>query len=89
MPVKITYNHSGFETGTIDYHGSIQGSGGVPLSYILRDDELCPDITTASSGDTKVLWNAPLSGTNFNTDKHCVWTYLSQRCSENPCWFRI
>ena len=73
---------SGFKTGTIDYLGSIQGSEGVPLSYILRDDILRPEITTDSLRDTKILWNAPLVATNFNTDNHRIWTYLAQQCRE-------
>ena len=63
---------SGFKTGTIGYLDSIQGSAGVPLSYILRDDVLCPPITIASPQDTKIFWNALLIGTNFNADNHCV-----------------
>ena len=80
---------SGFEIGTIECLGSIQGSGGVPLSYILRDDVHPPDITTASSCDIKILWNAPLVGTNFNIDSHRVWISLSQQCRETIDWLRI
>ena len=47
-PQLNTDDWSGFETGTIECLGSIQGSGGVPLSYMLKDDVLRPPITIAS-----------------------------------------
>ena len=40
---------NGFETGTIACLSSVQGRGGVPSSYMLRSDVLCPLITIASS----------------------------------------
>ena len=78
-----------FKTGTIDYLGSIQDNGGVPLSYILRNDVHHPGTTNASLRDTKILLNAPLADNNFNTDNHPVWTYLSQQCHETLGWLRI
>ena len=75
-PQFNTNDWSGFETGTIACLGSIQGSGGVPLSYILRNDVLCPPITIASPRETKIFWNAPFLGPDFDADNHCIWTYL-------------
>ena len=45
---------NGFKIRTKDYLGLIQGSGGVPLSYIIRDDVVCPVITTDSSRNIKI-----------------------------------
>ena len=80
---------NGFKTGTNDYLGLIQGSGRVPLSYVIRDDAVHPVITTGSSHNIKIHWNAPLFGTIFGTDHLCVWTYLLHRYSEIHGWFWI
>ena len=80
---------NGFETGTKDYLGLILGRGGVPLSYVIRDNADRPVIAPGSSRNNKIYWNAPLFGTTFNADNLCVWTYLLHRCSDTPGWIWI
>ena len=48
-PIFDKDDWEGLETVTTACLNSIQGRGGVPLSYILRDNSLCPTITTTSS----------------------------------------
>ena len=45
----------GFETGTFECLASIQGNNGVPLSYLLRDNQLRPALTVSSLRKTKIL----------------------------------
>ena len=44
-----------FETGTEEYLASIQGNNGVPLSYLLRDDNCRPTLTVASNCNIKIF----------------------------------
>ena len=67
----------GFESGTNECLASLQGSGGVPLSYMLRNDLLRPHITVTSLRETKIFWNAPFLGPDFDADNHRVWAYLA------------
>ena len=85
-PIFDEDDWDGFETVTTACLNSVQGRGGVPLSYILRSDSLRPLITAASSRAIKILWNAPLQGTNFNADNHRVWACLARQCRETPGW---
>ena len=45
----------GLETRTFEYLASIQGNNGVPISYLLRDNQLCPALTVASLRKTKIF----------------------------------
>ena len=78
-----------FETGTVECLSSIQGHNGVPLSYLLRDDNRRPVLTVASGRDIKIFWHAPLTGTDFTHDNKRVWTYMAQRCIKTPGWSHI
>ena len=80
---------NGFKSGTKDYLGSILGRGGVPLSYVIRDNADHPVIASGSSRHNKIYWNGPLFGATFNADNLHVWTYLLHRCSKTPGWIRI
>ena len=78
-----------FITGTVECLASIQGHNGVPLSYLLRDDNHRPVLTVASDRNTKIFWHAPLTGTDFTHDNRRVWTYTVQRCIKSPGWSHI
>ena len=80
---------NGFETGTSECLNTIQGSGGVPLSYMLRNDLLCPILNITSSREAKIFWNAPFTGAEFEIDQLRVWTYIAQRCLNTPGWQHI
>ena len=45
---------NGFKTGTKDYLGLILGSGGVPLSYVIRGNADRPIIASGSSRHNKI-----------------------------------
>ena len=79
----------GFETGTFKCLASIQGNNGVPLFYLLTDDRLCPALIIASLRKTKIYWNAPLTGTDFDHDNKRTWTYMTQRCINTAVWSHI
>ena len=82
-------NWIGFETGTVECLASIQGNKGVSLSYLLRDNRLCPTFIVASNYETKIFQNALLTGTDFNHDNKRVWTYMAQRCINTSGWSHI
>ena len=65
-------NWNGFETEIKNCLGSILGRGGVPLSYIIRDNMDHPVIAPGSSRHNKIYWNSPLFGATFNADNLCV-----------------
>ena len=78
-----------FETGTEECLSVIQSHNGVPLSYLLRDDNRRPVLTVASDRDTKIFWHAPLTGTAFIHDNKRTWTYLAARCNDTSAWSHI
>ena len=48
-----------FANGTEGCLGMLLGNGGVPLSYMIRDDPLRPDIDPATTSHlVKLYWNA-------------------------------
>ena len=67
----------------------MQGSNGVPLSYLLRDNRLRPALTVASLRETKIFWNAPLTRTDFKLDNKRLWTYRAPRCINTAAWSHI
>ena len=78
-----------FETGTYDYLTSLQSSGGVKLSYMLRDELLCPTVTINSPWEMKIFWSAPFLGPDFDADNARVWAYLTNRCLDTAGWAHI
>ena len=57
-----------FETGTYECLTLLQSTGGVKLSYMLRDELFRPTITINSPRDLKIFWNAPFLGPDFDAD---------------------
>ena len=56
---------------------------------MLRDDLLCTRITVTSRRGTKIFWNTPFLGPDFDADNQRVWTYLAHRRLETPGWSHI
>ena len=55
-----------FANGTEEWLGILLGNGGVPLSYMIRDNTLRPDIDpSTTSRPVKLHWNAKFTGPSF------------------------
>lgn len=78
-----------FVVGTNECTSSILGAGGVPLSYLIRDDSLKPK-NILNNPDcpvaTKIYWNSKFRGPFYTSDKERVWTYLASRCLRTEAW---
>ena len=76
-----------FANGIEEYLAMLLGNGGVPLTYMIRDDTLRPDIDPATtSQDIRLFWNAIFTGPSFRRDQNCVWGYLAQRVIATADW---
>ena len=78
-----------FEIRTEECLASIQDHNGVPLSYLLRDNNRRHTFTVASDRNIKIFWHAPLTGIDFNHDNKRVWTYMAQRSIKTAGWSHI
>ena len=56
---------------------------------MLRNELLHPILNITSSQETKIFWNAPFTGPDFEVDQLRVWTYIAQRCLNTPGWQHI
>ena len=51
-------------------------------SICSRRTYFTPGIIATSPRETKIFWNAPFLGPNFDIDNHRVCTYLAHQCLE-------
>ena len=62
-----------FSNGTEESLGTLIGKDGVPLSYIIRDDNLGPAIGPTTTRASKIFWCAKFTGPSFCQDQDRVW----------------
>ena len=67
-----------FETGTYECLTSLQSSGGVKLSYMLRDELLRPTVTVNSPRDMKIFFGILLSSVLISMLIMLVYGLISQ-----------
>ena len=70
-----------------NYLDSQRGVTNVPLSYIIRDDNVNP--ADAINEHQRTIWSAPLHGTQYNKDNREVYRVLKQTVigSDGYTWF--
>ena len=80
-----------FNSGTKQVLQSVLGSGGAPLSYVIRNMKCRPrnSALRLSTRCNKIYWKAPLCGAVYNADNLCVLTYLLRQCRNTPGWVWI
>ncbi len=59
----------------LSYLGQKRGASGIPLIYVVRNDQDRPDIMDEIQEE---IWNAPLTGTYFESDNYDVYVILQQ-----------
>lgn len=75
-----------FSNGSEESLGTLMGKDGVPLSYIIRDDNLRPVIGPTTTRATKIFWGAQFRGPSCCQDQNRVWGYLAQRLDSTQGW---
>ena len=72
-PLKSEKDWVDWESKFVNYLSTLTGVNGVPLSYIVRENDLPPtDGRVYSNFMEETVYCAPLNGTIFNADKNTV-----------------
>ena len=72
-PLKTERDWVDWESKFVNYCSTLSGVDGVPLSYVIRDnDNAPPDGTEYASFLDETIYCAPLNGSYFNADKQVV-----------------
>ena len=66
-----------WETKFENYLSVIMGSNGVPLSYVIREDDAPPaDVSTFTNFTTRSIACAPLTGVHYEADRYSVYQQI-------------
>ena len=61
---------------------------GIPLIYVIRKEDHTPDIETNYASDRygELIARAPLSGTTYGKDNHCVFQIIKGLVLKGPAY---
>lgn len=84
LPEKFEYkNWVSFKDGMVNYFRQVKGTRGIPLYYVIRDD-VRP--TGEMSFTERRIWDASLSGLEYNRDNAMVMQQLIQVFRDTDAW---
>ncbi len=73
-----------FEESLETYLGLLRGTGRIPLSYVIRHDEVADPSAIYESKNEQRIALAPLVGPEFNRDNAKVYGIIKQLCLDGP-----
>jgi hypothetical protein len=73
-----------FEESLETYLGLLRGTGRIPLSYVIRHDEVADPSAIYESENEQRIALAPLVGPEFNRDNAKVYGIIKQLCLDGP-----
>ena len=83
-PLKAELGCTEWQPKFVNYLSTILGVGGVPLSYVIRDNEEPDKDSTFDNFNEKFISQSPLSGVIYESDRSSVHQHLVSFTTGQP-----